>query len=106
YYGNQDQLEYDFVVAPRADPESIKLAFQGVVDLEINPEGDLILHTASGDVIQHAPLIYQTKDAAKQAIRGHYTLQGPQQVGFRVGNYDRSRPLIIDPMLSYSTYLG
>jgi hypothetical protein len=106
YYGKQRQLEYDFVIAPGADPNSITLAFDGAERLEINDQGDLVLHIAGGKVIQHAPVIYQEINGVNQAINGHYVLRGKHQVGFHVATYDATKPLIIDPVLVYSTYLG
>jgi beta-propeller repeat-containing protein len=107
YYGsNQRQLEYDFVVRPGADPNEIVLGFQGVDRLEVNTQGDLVLHTAAGPIRQRKPVIYQEVDGVRTAIAGGYVLNAPSQVSFQLAAYDRSRPLIIDPVLVYSTYLG
>jgi len=106
YYGNQRQLEYDFVVAPGANPAVISLAFQGTQDMTLDSQGNLVLHTAGGDVVEHAPVLYQDIGGVRQAVAGSYVLQGSHQVAFAVGAYDRSQALIIDPVLSYSTYLG
>lgn len=107
YYGNQRQLEYDFVVSPGAHPGAITLAFEGADQIAMDADGDLVLHTLAGDVIQHAPVIYQEIDGARRAVSGHYMLKGEREVGFEIAAYDRSRPLIIDPViLSYSTFLS
>jgi hypothetical protein len=106
YYGNQRQLEYDFVVASGANPGVIKLAFEGAQDMTLDHQGNLVLHTAGGDVVEQAPVLYQQAGGARQAISGHYVLGRDDQVGFAVGAYDASRPLVIDPVLSYSTLLG
>jgi len=106
YRGNQRQLEYDFVVAAGADPRRIRLAFQGVNALTIGAQGELILHTAQGDLVQHAPVLYQEAGEERQPIEGRYVLRTGHQVGFAVGRYDRGRPLVIDPVLAYSTFLG
>jgi hypothetical protein len=106
YYGNQRQLEYDFVVAPGASPGSIQLAFTGAAGTTLDSSGDLVLHTSGGDVIEHAPVIYQDSSGVRQAVSGHYVLEPNGQVGFEVGSYDPAKPLVIDPVLSYSTYLG
>ncbi|HAZ49458.1 MAG TPA: hypothetical protein DDW76_25145 [Cyanobacteria bacterium UBA11369] len=106
YYGNQQQLEYDFVVAPGADPNAIALNFQGADKVEIDAQGDLVLQTAGGEVRFHKPVIYQEVSGERQEVSGDYVLKDNQQVGFQIGNYDASKPLIIDPVLSYSTYLG
>ena len=147
YYGNQRQLEYDFVVAPGADPELINLSFEGCEKVRISEEGDLVIGIAGGGEISfHKPHIYQEVKGIKRPIAGNYRLQPPdskpsasapiplirrlaflfenildrfiasprpgmsasikQTVGFQVAAYDRNRPLVIDPTLSYSTYLG
>lgn len=106
YYGRERQVEYDFVVAPGADPNVITLAFEGTDKLEVNDQGDLVLHTAAGELRQHRPFIYQEVAGARQSVSGGYVLSGKREVGFRVGSYDARHPLVIDPVLVYSTYLG
>lgn len=106
YYGNQSRLEYDFVVAPASDPGIIQLVFRGVDTLRIDPQGDLILHTAGGEITQQKPLIYQEVKGERRRVAGHYVLDDQRRVGFKVASYDTSRPLIIDPALVYSTFLG
>ena len=106
YYGNQRQLEYDFVVEPYADPKAIALGFQGVDSVSLDGQGNLVLHVGGGEVILNTPVIYQEIDGTKRAVPGGYALQGEDQVAFNVGIYDASRTLVIDPVLDYSTYLG
>ncbi len=112
YYGNQRQLEYDFVVAPGADPNVIGLQFttgaQGTQNLfpAIDSAGDLIAHLEGGDVRFHKPLVYQIAGSQKQFIDGRYLLQANGEVAFALGAYDRNRELVIDPTAAYSTYLG
>ncbi len=107
YYGNQRQLEYDFVVAPGADPKKIVLGFKGADRLEIDAQGELVLHAAGADLRQHKPIIYQQVDGVRRDIAGGYVRKGANRVGFQVAAYDTTRPLVIDPIvLSYSTYLG
>src|SRR5437667_1507653 len=107
YYGNQRQLEYDFVIAPGVNPKKIVLGFQGANELEINAQGELVLHTAGGDIRQHKPVIYQEIDGIRREIDGGYVRQGANRVCIQLAAYDTARPLIIDPLvLSYSTYLG
>jgi len=106
YYGNQRQLEYDLVVAPGADPRRIALGFEGVRELSIDPEGNLVLQTSQGAIAQHKPIIYQDIGGKRQAVDGRYVLGAKHRVGFQVAGYDTTRPLVIDPVLSYSTYLG
>jgi len=106
YYGNQGQLEYDFVVAPGADPGVLRLVFRGAERIAIDAAGDLVLATASGDIRLHAPVIYQEVAGVRTPVAGGYVLKEPQEVSFAVATYDTSRPLVIDPVLVYSTYLG
>jgi hypothetical protein len=115
YYGNQGQLEYDFQVAPGSDPSQIALSFNGAsarIDTAATSgdAGDLILATSNGDIRFHAPRIYQpaTSPLAKDAkeIAGAFRQLTDNKIGFNIGAYDRSRELVIDPALSYSTYLG
>jgi hypothetical protein len=106
YYGNQGQLEYDFVLAPGTNAGAIHLSIQGAKSVNLDAQGDLVLHTAGGDVVQHAPVMYQDIGGTRQSVAGQFVLEGNGQVGFQVGAYDHSAPLVIDPVLVYSTYLG
>src|SRR5437879_7690839 len=84
YYGNQRQLEYDFVVAPGADPKKIVLGFKGTDKLEIDAQGELALHVAGGEIHQHKPVIYQEMNGIRQEIAGGYVRKGAKRVGFEV----------------------
>jgi Beta-propeller repeat len=106
YYGNQGQLEYDVVVAPKADPKSIHLAFKGADKIKVNDKGELILNAGSHEVQMHKPVIYQEIAGIRNLVAGGYTLSAANEVGFEVGKYDRSRPLVIDPVLAYATLIG
>ncbi|MDA2936812.1 SBBP repeat-containing protein [Acidobacteria bacterium AH-259-A15] len=126
YYGtNQSKLEYDFIVTPGANPKAIRLTFDGADLLELDARGDLILHItghepapkeparrssgaqATGHELRlHKPRIYQDLDDTRQEIAGHYVLLANNEVAFEVAAYDASKPLIIDPVLVFSTYLG
>jgi hypothetical protein len=111
YYGKQRQLEYDFIVAPGADPKTIRLQFSGAEQLALDDKGRLVVTTPGGGVIQHKPVIYQEIDGVRKEVAGSYALHPDKQgktadVGFQVARYDTSRPLVIDPVLAYSTYLG
>lgn len=106
FQGGQGKLEYDLVVAPGADPGIIRVAFEGVQNIRLDERGDLLLRAAHGEIRQHRPLVYQEVNGARQAIPGHYVLTGRRQVGFRVAAFDSGRPLVIDPVLSYSSFLG
>jgi carboxypeptidase family protein/beta-propeller repeat-containing protein len=108
YYGKGSQLEYDLVVAPGADPSQIAFDFDGAERLEVDAaSGELVVHAAGGAQLRQGnPLIYQEVDGAKRAVSGGFTANG-NRAGFSVGDYDRSRPLVIDPAIkTYSTYLG
>jgi hypothetical protein len=106
YYGQSQQLEYDFIVAPGADPGTIKLGFAGVEQTTVDAQGDLVLKTAGGPLRFQKPIVYQFEGGRRHHIEGGYVHRSPHEIGFHVGAYDRTRPLIIDPVLSYSTYLG
>lgn len=106
YYGNGRQIEYDFVVAPGADPRRIAVKFDGADRIELGEDGALRIHTPSGIVTQSAPVLYQDGSAAKRQVDGRYVLGADNTVAFEVSDYDASRELVIDPVLSYSTYLG
>jgi uncharacterized repeat protein (TIGR01451 family) len=106
YYGNQRQLEYDFIVSPGADPQRIRLAFDGTQALRIDDRGDLVLETRGDPVRLQKPVIYQEIDGRREQITGAYLLEDNGEVTFQVGSYDTTRPLVIDPVLVYSTYLG
>jgi len=106
YYGNQRQLEYDFVVAPGADPRRIRLRFTGMSSMKVNLSGDLVLATGGQEVSVRAPVVYQEIDGAKQTVAGRFVVRGWRDVGFEVGRYNTSRSLVIDPTLTYATYLG
>ncbi len=109
YYGKQRQLEYDFIVAPGADPKCIVLEFKGAKELALDADGNLVLTTAGQELVQHRPVVYQEIDGARRIVGGGYKLRGKNRASFEIARYDASRPLIIDPTLVtllYSTYLG
>lgn len=111
YYGTAEgRVEYDFVVAPGADPAAIDLQFDGAAKLDVNSEGDLVIALegpSQRTVILHKPVIYQEAGHGRRAVPGAYVVRG-RRVGFEIGPYDSKRPLTIDPVLtlSYSTFLG
>jgi uncharacterized repeat protein (TIGR01451 family) len=106
YYGNDQQLEYDFQVAPGGNSGDIRVALEGVRRITISAAGDLILRTAGSDIRMHQPSIYQETNGARQSIAGRYVVRGRRQIAFEVGPYDKSKVLVIDPVLTYSTFLG
>jgi hypothetical protein len=106
YYGTQRQLEYDFIVAPRADVAPIRLGIQGAENLHIDNQGELVMAVEGGEVRLHKPVAYQEAGTEKQMVAANYALDANREVHFEVGTYDRSRSLVIDPVLAYSTMLG
>ncbi|NKF20800.1 SBBP repeat-containing protein [Solimonas marina] len=106
YYGNQNQLEYDFIVAPGKSPQAIRLHFAGADHLSVDTDGNLHIATAGGELVEHQPVVYQRRDGRREAVQGAFRLEGRQDVAFAVGPYDDTRELVIDPTLDYSTYLG
>jgi hypothetical protein len=110
YYGNQRQLEYDFVVAPHADPKQIILHFAGAHSVHLNAKGDLLVRMQGRDLRWQRPTVYQRDAAGKHAVTARFRLKrlpsGQAGVSFALGHYDSTRPLVIDPVLLYSTYLG
>lgn len=106
YYGNQRELEYDFVLKPGADPNRIGLRFSGDKGLKINPKGDLQITVSGGNLTFKKPVIYQNKRGSREAVQGRFVMTGKNQVRFKVADYDKTRALVIDPGLEYSTYLG
>jgi len=106
YYGKQNNLEYDFVVAPHADASVIRLRFDGAEDTRLEPNGDLVLKVKGGNVHQKKPTAYQEFGGLRKEIACHYVITEERYVEFEVSQYDRNEPLIIDPIVIYSTFLG
>jgi len=114
FYGNQKNLEFDFIVAPGADPKVIELAFETADEIEIDDQGNLVFDIAGDKIRLDEPRVYQEIGGNKQPVTGGYVLNPKSKtgdaelptVGFRVDDYDSTKPLIIDPILVYSTYLG
>ena len=107
YYGNQRELEFDFVIAPGTDPRPIRLAFGGADRIDVGSGGELNVRVGGEEVVLRKPVIYQTDDTGRRVeVAGSYQLRGRDQVAFNVGTYDATRPLVIDPVVVYSTFLG
>jgi hypothetical protein len=106
YYGNGRELEYDFDVAAGADPARIRMRYEGAQALRVDAAGDLIVRTAAGEVRQHRPVAFQQDADGRRDVAVTYVLRGKDEVRFALGAYDHHRPLVIDPVLVYSTYLG
>src|SRR6202158_4584712 len=114
YYGQQGELESDFIVGAGVDAGVIRLQMAGAERVRINSQEDLQLKTAGGEVVLGKPVVYQWRvgkqrqagEAGRHLIEARYVVKGKREVGFAVGRYDVKEPLIIDPVLRYSTYLG
>ncbi len=106
FYGSGRQLEYDFNVAPGAGYKAIRLRFSGATRMAIDESGDLVIDTLGGQLRQHKPVAYQLVGGERREIAARYIVRREREIGFDIGTYDRSRPLIIDPVLSYSTFFG
>lgn len=106
YYGRGRQLEFDLVLAPGADPEKIELAFEGAQGVEIDAAGDVLVSMAVGPLRLAKPVTYQEVGGRRRAIAAEYLLKPGGGVGVRVGAFDASRPLVIDPVLSFVRRLG
>src|SRR4029077_14864272 len=108
FHGAERELEFDFVVAPGASPAPIGFQFTGNRATKTDDSGNLIISSAAGDVLLHKPVAYQEQNGARQPVDARFVLKAHNRVSFELGNYDRSRELVIDPSVSYaySTYLG
>lgn len=105
YYGNQQQLEYDFVVAPGADPRQIAFDIRGATRIRRDAKGDLIFKIGEGEILWNNPVVYQVKDGMQQLVAARYLVTDSNRVRFQLAKYDPRRTLYIDPLI-YSTYLG
>jgi len=105
FYGNQGHLEYDFKVAPGSDPTAAEVEFEGARKLALK-NGNLIIENEDGDVQLVAPRVYQEIGGRQQTVEGKFVLRGANRAGFAIGSYDRSRELVIDPIVNFSTYFG
>ena len=107
YYGNGTQMEYDFVVSPGADPSQIRVRYDGARSVQVDSIGRLVVTTAWGEVVEQQPVVYQLADGQRRSIDGRYVLRGDNTFAFELTeDYDHTLAIVIDPILSYSTYLG
>jgi hypothetical protein len=106
FYGNQNQLEYDFEVSPGSDAHQIELNFKGATSVSVAKNGDLVLGLDGRELRFEAPHVYQKFPAGIQTVAGSFVMRGKSSAGFEVGAYDHSRALVIDPVLAFSSYLG
>ena len=106
YYGRDEEIEHDFIIAPGANYHAIRWRFDGVSRLEISPEGEALLSSGSEEVRLQKPIAYQTVFGIREEVTAAFRLLDHRTVGFEVGEYDLTKPLVIDPLIRYSTYLG
>jgi uncharacterized repeat protein (TIGR01451 family) len=114
FYGNNRQMEYDIIIKPGADPSKVRFSYEGIEDLRLSERGDLVIGLTEDQIIQKKPHVYQVIHGKRQDVAGRFRLFKPQPpisnpqfaYGFEVASYDRRYPLIVDPTLVYSTYLG
>lgn len=107
YYANQSaQLEYDFLLQPAARPEQIRFRVQGADEVRVDASGNLVLNIDGQEICQHQPSVYQETGGIRIRIAASYHLNQDGTVGFALGDYDRSLPLVIDPVLDFLTYVG
>ena len=106
YHGAQRQMEFDFEVAAGADVKSIALSFTGTKKITTDSAGNLIVSSQAGGITFHRPVAYQEQGGVRQPVSADFALKSDNEVGFQIGAYDRSRELVIDPSVTYATYLG
>ena len=106
FHGVGGQFEYDFLVYPGGDPSRIRIAFDGVDALRVSDARSLVLRIGIGEIEQRAPSVYQDIDGSRHAVTARYVVTGPREIGFELAAYDRTQPLVIDPVVVYATYLG
>jgi len=106
WYGSQTALEYDFVINPGSEVSQVRVAFEGAEKMRLDGDGNLLV-TSKGEEVKHcAPAIYQEQEAGRVSVAGKYVIKGTNEIGFEVDAYDHSKPLVIDPVLIYSSYIG
>jgi hypothetical protein len=106
FHGQQRQLEFDFIVAPGASPGRIAMGFTGAKKLSVDASGNLLLASAAGDVVLHKPVAYQERDGRRELVEASFDVKSNREAAFSLGAYDHQRELVIDPSLSYATYVG
>ena len=105
FYGNGSKLEHDFQLEAGADPTAIRFRLEGTDGVELLPSGDLQIHLHEGTLVLNKPVAYQLAPGGHEQVSAAFTIAKNGEIKFQVGAYDHTRPLIIDPALSYATYL-
>jgi hypothetical protein len=106
YYGDEKQIEFDFLVSPGMDPQTIKFKLEGPDNIELDNSVNLVMHLGPETMAFQAPVLYQEIGGETNSVKGEFALLENSQIGFQVGDYDAEYPLVIDPVLIYSTYIG
>jgi hypothetical protein len=101
YHGNQNELEYDFLVAAHADPRKIIVKLDGIDGMRLDAEGNIVLRAGKSEIVQHKPFVYQEVNGVRREVGSGFVLLGSNRVGFELSTYDISRGLVIDPVLTY-----
>jgi hypothetical protein len=106
YYGNQEELEFDLIVAPGGDPSRIVMGLKSVEGLTLEPSGDLLAALGGGEIRLRRPVIYQGSREEPRSVDGRFVLLADDRIGFELGAYDQAEPLVVDPSITYATYFG
>ena len=106
YYGSQGRLEYDLLLAPKTDPRVIRFRTEGAGSVKLTKSGDLQLQTDAGTVVLRKPKMYQVDEQGRKQVKGGYILRRNNEIGIAIAAYDRTKQLVVDPVLEYSTYFG
>ena len=106
YYGSAGTIEFDLIVAPGANPQQVRMQFDGAQEIEVNAEGDLVLRSGERELRHRQPVIYQKIEGEKVDVAGSYVLEDDETVTFRLASYDTSRPLVIDPLIEWQETIG
>jgi hypothetical protein len=113
FYGNNRQMEYDIIIKPGADLSKVKLAYEGIEGLRVTEDGDLEIGLKNGKVLQKRPIVYQEIDGKRVSVQGKFKIypfsnRSPNTLayGFEIASHEKTHPLVVDPALVYSTYLG
>jgi hypothetical protein len=106
FHGKGESLEYDFVVSPGSDPAAIRMSYPAARAMRLDANGDLVVIIANGEVLQHRPEIYQEVAGSRHHLEGGYRISASHEIQFAVPSYDPRLTLVIDPVLTYSTYIG
>ena len=106
FYGKGQQLEYDFNLAPGADPSRIRMRFSGAGEAEVNARGEIVLKLGSGELVQRVPVVYQKRGSESVAVEAAYTMAPDGSIGLKLGKYNRARALVVDPAILYTAFLG